>query len=419
MTTRRNFLKVGAGATAAVTASSAHAQLAISAEPSYSSGSADRDYWTGIAGRLASPVLGALSRRRLKLEMPVETQLSAKDRASYSHLEALGRLLCGIAPWLSLPADDSDEARTRGQFAALAREGIDAATDPSSSDRMNFSQGGQPLVDAAFLAQAILRARDELWHKLQPRIQANVVNAFKETRAIQPPQSNWQLFATMVEVFLGLAGEQRDNTRLFAGIRKHRDWYVGDGLYGDGREFHWDYYNSFVIHPMLIESLDAVRDEAPEWRSFLEQEAAWLTRWAAIQERLIAPDGSFPVIGRSITYRCGAFQGLALAALRHALPAEIEPGQARRALTAVIRRTLEEPGTWDVNGWLRIGLSGHQPALGETYISTGSLYLCSAALLPLGLRSSDPFWSAPGAPTTWGKAWSGTNLPPDHALEER
>ncbi|MEY4489905.1 MAG: hypothetical protein RIQ79_2413, partial [Verrucomicrobiota bacterium] len=113
----------------------------------------------------------------------------------------------------------------------------------------------------------------------------------------------------------------------------------------------------------------------------------------------------------------GAFQGLALAALRHTLPSEVSPAQSRVALTAVIRRTLEAPGTFDAQGWLRIGLSGHQPGLGETYISTGSLYLCSVAFLPLGLPAADPFWSAPAEKITWGKIWSGENLPVDHALK--
>jgi hypothetical protein len=281
---------------------------------------------------------------------------------------------------------------------------------------MNFSNGAQPLVDAAFLAQAVLRAPGELWHKLPRRIQANVVSALKETRAIPPWENNWQLFSTTVEVFMLRAGEQHDEARLLGGIRKHRDWYLGDGVYGDGPDFHWDYYNSFVIHPMLIEALDVLREQSSEWQSLWEYESARLTRWAAIQERLIAPDGSYPVIGRSIAYRCGAFQALGLAALRHSLPAEVDPGQARRALTGVIHRTLEWPGTWTADGWLRIGLCGHQPGLGEAYISTGSLYLCSVALLPLGLPASDAFWSGPSALTTWEKAWSGKNLPADHAL---
>jgi hypothetical protein len=30
-------------------------------------------------------------------------------------------------------------------------------------------------------------------------------------------------------------------------------------------------------------------------------------RYAAVQERMIGPDGTFPPIGRSLAYRCGAF----------------------------------------------------------------------------------------------------------------
>ena len=147
-----------------------------------------------------------------------------------------------------------------------------------------------------------------------------------------------------------LPKQKRDDVRLFEGIRKHREWYVGDGMYGDGPEFHWDYYNSFVIQPMLVEALDVIAEEAAEWKTFRDQAIARLTRYAAIQERLIAPDGSYPAIGRSIAYRAGAFQGLAVAALRGILPKEIAPAQARVALTAVIRRTIEAPGTFDANG---------------------------------------------------------------------
>jgi hypothetical protein len=415
--TRRGFMKAGLAAAAAYAGRPAAGREMPSHAGSFGqSGSADREYWCSLSSRLASPVLGALSRRRLKIEMPVEAARSAQDRAQFTHLEALGRLLCGVAPWLELAGDESSEGKERTRLADLARAGIDAATDPASPDHMNFSLGRQPLVDAAFLAQAMLRAPGQLWHKLPRRVQANVVASLKETRAIKPSDNNWLLFATTIEVFMQRAGEKPDEARLIGGLRKFRDWYIGDGLYGDGPEFHWDYYNSFVIHPMLIEALDVMCAQSPEWQSMWERETARLTRWAAIQERLIAPDGSYPVIGRSIAYRCGAFQGLALAALRHALPSDVLPGQARRALTGVIHRTMDSPGTWNPDGWLQIGLSGHQPGLGEGYISTGSLYLCSAALLPLGLPASDAFWISSGAPTTWEKAWSGKDLPPDHAL---
>jgi hypothetical protein len=407
MPTRREFLKLSA------VAALAHSVPLPAATPAPAAPrTLGRDYWTQMAARLATPVLGALAERRLKTSMPIEAHPARQDRASVTHLEALGRLLCGLAPWLESGED-------AGSFPALARTAIDAATDPASPDFLNFSRGTQPLVDAAFLAQAMLRAPRELWQKLDPRVRRNVVAALLSSRPIKPYESNWKLFATTVEVFLHRVGEKRDERRLFDGIDKHRTWYLGDGIYGDGPEFHWDYYNSFVIQPMLVEALDVVGDESPELRAFRDQSRQHLTRWAAIQERLIAPDGTYPALGRSLAYRCGAFQGLALAAWRRALPAEVTPPQARVALSSVIHRTLEAPGTWDANGWLRIGLAGHQPALGETYISTGSLYLCSAALLPLGLPSSDPFWSEPDAPTTWQKAWRGDDLPADHALKTK
>ena len=97
-------------------------------------------------------------------------------------------------------------------------------------------------------------------------------------------------------------------------------------------------------------------------------------------------------------------------------PAGVTPPQVRGALTAVIRRTLEAPGTFDAGGWLTIGFCGHQPGVGESYISTGSLYLSSLALLPLGLPATDEFWSAPPQPWTSQLAWSGQPFPIDRAL---
>lgn len=419
--TRRDFMKTAAAAGLLATSSFARAETkapAASALTISAGHDLTRAQWCEIAQRLSSPLLPALAARELKKRMPVEAHPLSHDRPEYTHLEALGRLLTGIAPWLELGGDDSPEGKSRAELAALAREGIDAATDPKSPDFLNFSHGKQPLVDAAFLAQAMRRAPTALWAKLDARVQKNVIAALSSSRVITPFESNWKLFASTVEVFLHGVGERRDDARLFEGLRKHRAWYLGDGVYGDGSEFHWDYYNAFVIQPMLLEALESVAGEAAEWQEFLQHERARFGRYADLQERLIAPDGSYPAIGRSIAYRCGAFQALAMAAWRGLLPARLTAGQARVALSRVIARTLGSHGTFDQQGWLKIGLAGSQPELGESYISTGSLYLCSAALLPLGLAPSAPFWSAPAAPTSWEQLWSGKNLPADHALKE-
>jgi hypothetical protein len=99
------------------------------------------------------------------------------------------------------------------------------------------------------------------------------------------------------------------------------------------------------------------------------------------------------------------------------LPDEIKPQQVRAALYTLIRKQVEAPGTFDEKGWLQIGLYGHQPGIGETYISTGSLYLCTAAFLVLGLPATDAFWEGPDADWTAKKIWKGEDVKTDHATD--
>ncbi len=67
---------------------------------------------------------------------------------------------------------------------------------------------------------------------------------------------------------------------------------------------------------------------------------------------------------------------------------------------------------------LHVGAVGRQPSIRELYISTGSLYLCAAGLLHLGLPANDPFWTAPARPWTQKRIWAGEDVPPDHAYRE-
>jgi hypothetical protein len=169
---------------------------------------------------------------------------------------------------------------------------------------------------------------------------------------------------------------------------------------------------------MLLNILDVIGRSSDGWSSFKEPMMRRAVRYAAIQERLIAPDATFPAVGRSLAYRFGAFHLLAEMALRRALPAPVAPSQVRSALTAVMQKMLSAPGVFDDKGWLTIGFYGHQPSIAEPYISTGSCYLCSAAWLPLGLHSSDAFWSDPAKPWTSKRILAGEPVPADHAMND-
>jgi hypothetical protein len=378
----------------------------------------DRGEWLRILGRIADPVLGALAAGRLRATMPVELSTTATiERREYAHLEAVGRLLAGIAPWLELGEERSAEGTQRARLATLARAGLRHAVDPASPDFLNFTKGRQPLVDAAFLAHAVVRAPAELWTRLEPKTRKQLADALRSTRPIQPAISNWLLFSAMIEAALCLMGEPWDRLRVDYAVRQHEQWYKGDGVYGDGPRLHVDYYNSFVIQPMLLDVLRVTSRATDEWKRIETEAVARAKRYAAIQERLVSPEGAFPPVGRSLAYRCGAFQLLGQMALRHELPERVHPAQVRGAMSAVIHRTMDAPGTFDGAGWLTVGFAGHQPSIGEGYICSGSAYLCAVGLLPLGLPAADPFWTAPPEPWTAKALWEGRDLPPDHALD--
>ena len=64
--------------------------------------------------------------------------------------------------------------------------------------------------------------------------------------------------------------------------------------------------------------------------------------------------------------------------------------RASASLTALIRRTLDAPARSIPPAASPSGSAATPRTRGEPYISTGSLSLCATALLPLGLRPSDP-----------------------------
>jgi hypothetical protein len=376
-----------------------------------------RDYWISVLVKIANPVLNSLSNECLRINMPVECNPSSREsRKILTHLEAFGRLSAGISPWLELGDDSTNEGQMRKKYIDLMRKCISISVNPSSPDFMNFTKGLQPLVDAAFLSHGLIRGFTQLWQPLDERVKKNIIDALKSTRTIKPGYNNWLLFSAMVEAFLLKSGNEWDPVRIDYAIKKHLEWYKGDGIYGDGPDFHWDYYNSFVIQPMLLDIVKILVEQGYEKKGTYQLILDRAKRYASIQERLISPEGTFPAIGRSLAYRFGVFQLLSLISLIDQIPVELSPGQVRSALSAVIQKMIEAPGTFDQEGWLTIGFCGHQPDIGEDYISTGSLYLCTTGLIALGLPATDKFWTSPSADWTSRKVWRGDDLKTDHAL---
>lgn len=376
-----------------------------------------RSYWVDTMLKIAHPVLSAMAEDALGEKMPIESQSPREDRAQFTYLEALGRTLTGMAPWLEVGGVTGEEARLQAEYGELARRAIHNGVTPGCRDYLNFSNGMQPIVDAAFLAHAILRAPTALWEKLPEADRRNLIAQMKRTRTRKPYVSNWLLFSAMIEAFLYKAGEPDwDPMRVDMAVRMHFNWYKGDGFFGDGPDFHMDYYNSYVIQPMLIDILRTLAPEDKAWCDMLARAQKYGAHYATFQEHLIMPDGSYPVLGRSSAYRFGAFQMLAQAALEGLLEEHVAPAQVRCALTAVLRRVMAFDN-FDADGFLRVGVCGSQPEMGEGYISTGSLYLCMAVFLPLGLAPDAPLWADADADWTMKRMWRGdADMRCEHAI---
>jgi hypothetical protein len=366
-----------------------------------------------------------MSRGELKKNMPVEVSPTwdGRDR-NLTYLECFGRLMSGIAPWLSLPDDDTGEGKQRRQLREWALKSYAHAVDPQSPDYLLWRKEGQPLVDAAFLAGSFLRAPEQLWEPLDELTKKRYIEEFQQLRRIDTPYSNWLLFSATVETFLMEAGASYDMYRIHSALRKIEEWYVGDGWYSDGEEFAFDYYNSYVIQPMYVQVLQVFAGRKARLHDNgldaalrdLGRARKRMQRYGVILERFISPEGTFPLFGRSMTYRLGVFQPLTFLAWKEELPEGLAEGQVRAALTCVMKRMFSQEGNFTGDGFLQLGFAGHQPDLADGYSNNGSMYLTSEVFLPLGLPASHSFWTSPAQDWTTKKAWEGRPFPKDRAV---
>ena len=379
----------------------------------------DRQYWCSLAYRMAQPVLENMAKGELQKNMQTEFSPSFDNRnRKVLYMECFGRLMAGIAPWLSLPDDASVEGLQRKQLREWALQAYKNAVDTNNPDYLCWGIGGQNLVDAAYIAESFLRAYDTLWMPLDNQTKQRYLTEFRKLRKIDPPYTNWLLFSSTIESFMAKAKGEYDQYRVNSACRKMEEWYVGDGWYADGPSFSFDYYSSYVFHPMYLETLQAMIDAKAntrlDYQKYYNRALKRCQKYAIVLERFISPDGTFPVFGRSIPYRLAAMQPLALMAWYQTLPKELTNGQVRAALTKVMHRMFDSQQNFNEGGFLTIGFCGNQPNIADWYTNNGSLYMTTLAFMPLGLPANHPFWTAAAQPWTQVKAWNGEAFPKDH-----
>ncbi len=383
---------------------------------SHPTGREDRAYALQLLQRVAGPVLEAGASRTLRCLLPVPPGREEPSRLGPA--EAVVRVLSGIAPWLECDHGAPAERALRQAMRTQARAAVLGFVDPDSPDFVSH-ENGHTHIESAFLGQAMLFAPHSFWGGFSAAEQALIADWMRAaTRAHATTFNNHLLFHALAETALARStGEPWDRLRVDYALRQHEQWYAGDGWYLDGPEFHFDYYNSLIIHPMLLEvahHMEAERD----WKrhAFFQRFLPRAQRHAVTLERMISPEATVPIIGRSFVYRCAIFTLPCYLALRGWLPESLSPGRMRACIMAATRRIMDAPGVFDGRGWLTIGFCGGQDDLGESYIAVSSLYLVSNVFLPLGLPPENPFWAAPGEEWTSQRAYAGLPIPRDSSL---
>lgn len=384
----------------------------------------DRQYWCSLAYKMAQPVLENMAKGELQKNMQTEFSPSFDNRnKKVLYMECFGRLMAGVAPWLTLPDDATAEGKQRKQLREWALASYKNAVDPQSPDYLCWGIGGQNLVDAAYIAESFLRAYDTLWKPLEEVTKKRYLAEFAKLRHIDPPYTNWLLFSSTIESFMAKAGGDFDEYRVNSACRKVEEWYVGDGWYADGPSFAFDYYSSYVFHPMYLETLQAMVDAKVnsrlDYQKYYDRELRRCQKYSIILERFISPEGTFPAFGRSIPYRMATMQPLALMAWYQTLPSDLSNGQVRAALTKVLHRMFDKENNFNEKGYLSIGFCGNsQKNVADWYTNNGSLYMTTLAFMPLGLPADHPFWTDAAQPWTQVKAWNNQQFPKDHQWKD-
>ena len=384
----------------------------------------DRQYWCSLAYKMAQPVLENMAKGELQKNMQTEFSPSFDNRnKKVLYMECFGRLMAGVAPWLTLPDDATAEGKQRKQLREWALASYKNAVDPQSPDYLCWGIGGQNLVDAAYIAESFLRAYDTLWKPLDEVTKKRYLAEFAKLRHIDPPYTNWLLFSSTIESFMAKAGGDFDEYRVNSACRKVEEWYVGDGWYADGPSFAFDYYSSYVFHPMYLETLQAMVDAKVnsrlDYQKYYDRELRRCQKYSIILERFISPEGTFPAFGRSIPYRMATMQPLALMAWYQTLPSDLSNGQVRAALTKVLHRMFDKENNFNEKGYLSIGFCGNsQKNVADWYTNNGSLYMTTLAFMPLGLPADHPFWTDAAQPWTQVKAWNNQQFPKDYQWKD-
>ncbi|GLZ77779.1 hypothetical protein Afil01_25860 [Actinorhabdospora filicis] len=345
-----------------------------------------RAHWEAVADHWVNVALSYASPRFSLFRIPGRHAWSGPESDA---LEGFARSFLIAAPRIAGGGDPHG-------FAEKYASGLVAGTERGGSEGWLWAVDcvepltgkTQPIVEAAGIAYALHISRAQIWDRLKPAERDQIADWLSHHARRIAWANNWLLFTAVIEAFLASAGYDTSAYDGRANVRRVESWYTGQGWYTDGSRRNFDYYNAWVIHPLLW----AIHDMLPA----RDPDAAWLWenrlgRYLESYGHLFGGNGSPLIQGRSIIYRTATLAPIWLGQLTGRTP--LSPGASRRLASGTLKHFVDH-GV-GVDGPLSLGWHADQYLdVTQPYSGPGSPYWAGIGFHGLALPADHPVWTA-------------------------
>tara|TARA_R110001583_G_scaffold28426_2_gene100872 strand:+ start:6213 stop:7946 length:1734 start_codon:yes stop_codon:yes gene_type:complete len=298
-----------------------------------------------------------------------------------SSLEGVARPLWGLVP-LEMGGGHFEHW---GLMRALIIEG----TDPNSAGYWGeLHDVDQRSVEMAAIGFFMILLPQQAWHPLTELEKQNLATWLASIQYKETSHNNWLFFTVIIQQALKDVGriDLVDLALQQQFLEKLKNWYLGDGWYGDGGIETIDHYGGFALHYyglLYATKFNHQNDElAKLFKSRSDAFARPFSYW-------FSENGDTLVQGRSLTYRfacCGFWGAYALAD-----NTVFTPGQIKGLWARHLRRWKDKP-IFTHTGILTRGYDYPNLQMCEVYNSPTSPYWAMKAFLPLMLDDDHSFW---------------------------
>ncbi|MCD0442835.1 DUF2264 domain-containing protein [Glycomyces sp. A-F 0318] len=301
--------------------------------------------------------------------------------SNHSHTEDWFELLTRPLWGLAAAKDAVPDEVWASLAASLAR-----ALDPDDPWYVGDpAGGGQRMVEAASVGQALALAPEKLWEPLGPKAKDKTAAWLSAAYLGPVADTNWHYFPVFAGHGLKRLGVAHDPAVAASHLERMGEMLLGGSVYEDGPGGRVDYYNPFAFHTYALLNFKFSGDDR-----YVEHAAAFARRFGS----WFGADGAAVPYGRSLGYRFaqGSLWAALAAADVEAVPWAEAAGHARRHLAWWWDQPILDPA-----GRLTVGYRYPNDAVVEQYLTAGSPWWAMKIFTGLLASAAHPFWTAEAA----------------------